>query len=100
MHQDHRTVAELTWNTFRRHLIMEYEIPKYEGDLGNPNLLVALTNEQATRKVDLLMQHFGSQSFRPWFRPDVFHGLMSVRGVECHAPEGRAEAFHLRKLVL
>jgi len=100
VHQDHRTVAELTWNTFRRHLIAEYEIPKYEGDLGNPNLLVTLTHAQAARKVDLLMQHFGSQSFRPWFRPDVFHGLMSVRGVECHAPEGRAEAFHLRKLVL
>jgi len=100
MHQDHRTVAELTWNTFRRHLIAEYEIPKYEGDLGNPNLLVTLSQAQAARKVELLMQHFGSQSFRPWFRPDVFHGLMAVRGVECHAPEGRAEAFHLRKLVL
>jgi LmbE family N-acetylglucosaminyl deacetylase len=100
VHQDHRTVAELTWNTFRRHLIVEYEIPKYEGDLGNPNLLVTLSLAQATRKVELLMQHFGSQSFRPWFRPDVFHGLMSVRGVECHAPEGRAEAFHVRKLVL
>lgn len=100
VHQDHRVVAELTWNTFRRHLIAEYEIPKYEGDLGHPNLLVTLTRAQAERKVELLMQHFGSQAFRGWFRPDVFHGLMSVRGVECHAPEGRAEAFHLRKLVL
>jgi LmbE family N-acetylglucosaminyl deacetylase len=100
MHQDHRVVAELTWNTFRNHLIAEYEIPKYEGDLGNPNLLVPLTRPQATRKVELLMQHFASQAHRPWFRPETFHGLMSLRGIQCHAAEGQAEGFHLRKLIL
>jgi LmbE family N-acetylglucosaminyl deacetylase len=100
LHQDHRVVAELTWNTFRNHLVLEYEIPKYEGDLGNPNLFVPLSRAHADRKVELLLRHFPSQASRAWFRPDTFHGLMSVRGVECHAPEIRAEAFHARKLVL
>ncbi|HZU85685.1 MAG TPA: PIG-L deacetylase family protein [Polyangiaceae bacterium] len=100
VHQDHRTIAELAWNTFRDHLILEYEIPKYEGDLGAPNVFVPLTSGQAARKVELLVKHFGSQGSRYWFRPDTFHGLMSVRGVECRAPDGRAEAFHARKLVL
>jgi LmbE family N-acetylglucosaminyl deacetylase len=100
LHQDHRVVAELAWNTFRNHLILEYEIPKYEGDLGTPNLFVPLPRSVADRKVDLVVEHFPSQASRPWFRADTFHGLMSVRGVECHAPEGRAEAFHARKLVL
>jgi LmbE family N-acetylglucosaminyl deacetylase len=99
-HQDHRVVAELTWNTFRNHLIFEYEIPKYEGDLGNPNVFVPLTRAVADEKATLLMRHFPSQAGRAWFRPDTFHGLMSIRGVECHAPEGRAEAFHAHKLVL
>jgi LmbE family N-acetylglucosaminyl deacetylase len=100
LHQDHRVIAELTWNTFRNHLVLEYEIPKYEGDLGAPNVFVPLSRHHAERKVELLLQHFVSQAGRIWFRPDTFHGLMSVRGVECHAPEGRAEAFHARKLVL
>jgi len=99
-HQDHRVVAELTWNTFRNHLIWEYEIPKYEGDLGQPNLFVPLSAAQAERKVELLMTHFASQRGRGWFRPDTFHGLMSIRGVECAAPDGRAEAFHAHKLVI
>jgi LmbE family N-acetylglucosaminyl deacetylase len=98
LHQDHRVIAELAWNTFRNHLVLEYEIPKYEGDLGTPNFFVPLPRATADRKVDLLLRHFGTQSARSWFRPDTFHGLMSVRGVECHAPEGRAEAFHARKL--
>jgi LmbE family N-acetylglucosaminyl deacetylase len=100
MHQDHRVVAELTWNTFRRHLVLEYEIPKYEGDLGNPNLFVPLTAAVAARKVDLLLHHFASQATRSWFRADTFHGLMSVRGVECNAAEGRAEAFHATKVIV
>jgi|ERR1041385_182135 LmbE family N-acetylglucosaminyl deacetylase len=100
LHQDHRVVAELAWNTFRDHLIFEYEIPKYEGDLGNPNVFVPLTRAQADRKVELLLRHFSSQASRAWFRADTFHGLMSVRGVECHAPDCRAEAFHARKAVL
>ena len=100
LHQDHRTIAELTWNTFRNHLIAEYEIPKYEGDLGKPNLYVALTRARATRKVELLQRHFVSQASRTWFRAETFHGLMSLRAIECNADEGQAEAFHARKLVL
>jgi LmbE family N-acetylglucosaminyl deacetylase len=100
MHQDHRVVAELAWNTFRDHLVLEYEIPKYEGDLGAPNFFVPLPREIADRKVALLIQHFRSQSGRGWFREDTFHGLMSLRGVECNAREGRAEAFHARKVVV
>ena len=99
-HQDHRVVAELAWNTFRNHLIWEYEIPKYEGDLGQPNLFVPLSAAQAQRKVELLLKHFATQALRGWFRADTFHGLMSIRGVECAAPEGRAEAFHAPKLVI
>lgn len=100
MHQDHRTIAELTWNTFRNQLVLEYEIPKFEGDLGSPNLFVPLTRAVADRKVELLLKHFASQAQRSWFRADTFHGLMSIRGVECVAAEGRAEAFHARKLVI
>lgn len=99
-HQDHRTIAELTWNTFRAHAILEFEIPKYEGDLGTPNVFVPLSREIADRKVALLQKHFPSQAHRTWFHPDTFNGLMSIRGIECSAPESRAEAFHARKLVL
>jgi LmbE family N-acetylglucosaminyl deacetylase len=100
LHQDHRVVGELTWNTFRNHLVLEYEVPKYEGDLGTPNLFVPLSRAHADQKVELLLRHFPSQAARTWFRPDTFHGLMSVRGVECNAPDGRAEAFHARKVVV
>jgi LmbE family N-acetylglucosaminyl deacetylase len=99
-HQDHRSVAELAWNTFRDHLILEYEIPKYDGDLGRPGLYVPLSRAEAEAKVQGLMEHFGSQRSRPWFTPDTFYGLMRLRGVECNAPEGFAEAFHARKIVL
>jgi LmbE family N-acetylglucosaminyl deacetylase len=100
LHQDHRVLGELTWNTFRNHLVLEYEIPKYEGDLGSPNVYVPLSTAQADRKVELLMHHFSSQRSRGWFRPSTFHGLMSIRGIECAAPDGRAEAFHARKIVI
>lgn len=100
MHQDHRVTAELTWNTYRNHLIFEYEIPKYEGDLGHPNLFVPLSEAESERKIELLLRHFVSQRTRAWFRPDTFRGLMSLRGVECNAPRGRAEAFHVRKAVI
>lgn len=100
VHQDHRLIAELTWNTFRNHLVLEYEIPKYEGDLGHPNLYVPLTRSAADKKVDILLRHFVTQRGRSWFRADLFEGLMSVRGIECNASEGRAEAFHLRKCLL
>jgi LmbE family N-acetylglucosaminyl deacetylase len=99
-HQDHRTIGELVWNTFRRHLIFEYEIPKYEGDLGAPNAFVPLSHAVAARKVELLGRHFASQASRSWFRPATFQGLMAIRGVECNAPDGWAEAFHVRKLRL
>lgn len=99
-HQDHRTVAEFAWNTWRNHLVLEYEIPKYEGDLEPPNVFVPLTAQQAGRKVELLMKHFGSQRSRSWFRPETFNGLMNIRAIECNAPGGFAEAFHGYKLVL
>lgn len=99
-HQDHRLVCELTWNTFRNHLIAEYEIAKYEGDLGGPNLYVPLSAAQGRRKVELILKHYRSQSSRSWFRASTFDAVMSLRGLECHAPDGLAEAFHCRKLVL
>jgi LmbE family N-acetylglucosaminyl deacetylase len=99
-HQDHRTVAELTWNTWRRHLILEYEIPKYEGDLGQPNVYVPLTRAEVDRKVDGLMSAFGSQRDRHWFDPQTFRGLLRLRGVECAAPDGYAEAFHGPKILV
>jgi LmbE family N-acetylglucosaminyl deacetylase len=100
LHQDHRTIAELTWNTFRDHIVLEYEIPKFEGDLGHPNLFVPLTDEIVERKIDLLIEHFGTQRSKRWFRPATFRGLMALRGVESGAQSGWAEAFHARKLVL
>jgi LmbE family N-acetylglucosaminyl deacetylase len=99
-HQDHRTIASLTWNTFRDHVILEYEIPKYEGDLGQPNLYVDIPEAVAERKVELLMEHYPSQHARAWFRPQTFRGMMAVRGVECNAGDGYAEAFHARKLLV
>lgn len=100
LHQDHRLVCEVTWNTFRNHLVLEYEIPKYDGDLGHPNVFVAVTEDQCRRKADLLMEHFATQRDKHWFTPDVFLGLMRLRGVECRSPTGFAEAFHGRKVVL
>lgn len=99
-HQDHRVVAELTWNTFRDHLVLEYEIPKYEGDIGNPNLFVPVTGGQTETKVSTLMDCFTSQHSRAWFDPATFLGLMRLRGLGCNAPSGYAEAFTVRKMVL
>ena len=99
-HQDHRTVGELTWQTWRDHLILEYEIPKYEGDLGQPNVYVPLPADTAQRKVQHLMQHFGTQRSKGWFTEATFQGLMALRGIECRAPSGQAEALHARKVVL
>jgi len=99
-HQDHRTLADLTWQHFRNHLVLEYEIPKYEGDLGQPNLFVPLSAEQAERKVDLLMETFASQTARSWFTPDTFRATLRLRGIECGAAEGFAEGFYARKVVL
>jgi LmbE family N-acetylglucosaminyl deacetylase len=99
-HQDHRLVAELTWNTFRNHLVLEYEIPKYEGDLGQPNLYVPLGEEVVASKLDMLMSCFPSQRSRSWFSRDLFQAQLRLRGIECNAASGHAEAFHARKLAL
>jgi LmbE family N-acetylglucosaminyl deacetylase len=99
-HQDHRLVAELTWNTFRNHLILEYEIPKYDGDMGRPNLYVPLDERTYRRKVELLHKQFPSQHGKPWFTEDTFLGLMRLRGMESNSPSRHAEGFHCRKLVL
>ncbi|MFK7788923.1 MAG: PIG-L deacetylase family protein [Phycisphaeraceae bacterium] len=99
-HQDQRVVSELTWCAFRDHAIMEYEIPKYEGDLGRPNLLVQLSDEQARRKIVHLMSAFPSQSNKPWYTEDTFRALMRLRGLECQSPSRYAEGFHARKLVM
>ena len=99
-HQDHRVVSDLTWNTFRDHLILEYEIPKYDGDLGMPNCFVPLRPVVAQRKIQNLRAAFPSQRRKRWFTADTFHGLLCLRGVESGAPEGLAEAFYARKGVL
>jgi LmbE family N-acetylglucosaminyl deacetylase len=99
-HQDHRLVAELTWNTFRNHLILEYEVPKYDGDMGQPGVFVPLSSELCERKVSLIMDTFRSQHGKHWFQRETFFSLMRLRGMECNAPSGYAEAFYGRKLVL
>lgn len=99
-HQDHREVSRLTWNAFRNHLVLEYEIPKWDGDLGRPNLYVPLAGERMTRKLALLERHFASQRSKDWFDADTFRGLARVRGMECRAPERFAEAFVMRKALL
>ncbi len=99
-HQDHRTVAELTWNTFRHHAILEYEIPKYEGDLGHPQIYCPLSTATVDLKVETLMNCFASQRNHQWFDADLFRGHMRLRGSECNAPSRHAEAFHARKLLI
>jgi LmbE family N-acetylglucosaminyl deacetylase len=99
-HQDHRLIAEMTWNTFRDHLILEYEIPKYEGDLGTPNLFVPLPAATARRKIDLILRSFPTQAGKRWFRAETFEGILRIRGIECNAAEGFAEAFHATKIVI
>jgi LmbE family N-acetylglucosaminyl deacetylase len=99
-HQDHRLLSDLTWNTFRDHWILEYEIPKFDGDLGTPNCFVPLDVDTCARKVKNLQQAFGSQRDKHWFTNETFMGLMRLRGMECRAPGGYAEAFYARKAVL
>lgn len=98
-HQDHRFIGELAWNTFRDNLILEFEIPKWDGDLGQPNFYVPLTADILARKISLLKEHFGSQRSKQWFDDETFRGLARLRGVECRAPERYAEAFFMRKAV-
>jgi len=99
-HQDHRELCRLTWNTFRDHCILEYEIPKWDGDLGQPNCYVPVSALALQRKIDLLIRHFGSQRSKQWFDEETFRGLARLRGMECRAPERYAEAFFGRKLVI
>jgi LmbE family N-acetylglucosaminyl deacetylase len=98
LHQDHRVTNELTWNTFRDHAILEYEIPKFDGDLGVPNVFFPLTRAEMKRKCDVLIECFVSQRQRQWFTRDTFEAIARLRGIECNAPEGYAEAFYSRKL--
>lgn len=99
-HQDHQTVCRLTWNTFRDHQILEYEIPKWDGDIGQPNVYVPVSAAALSRKIELLMAHFGSQRSKQWFDDETFRGLARIRGMECRAPERYAEAFFARKVAL
>jgi LmbE family N-acetylglucosaminyl deacetylase len=99
-HQDHTEVSRLTWNTFRNQLILEYEIPKWDGDLGRPNFYVPVDAELMQRKIDLLLAHFGTQRSKDWFGAETFRGLARLRGMECRSPSGYAEAFFLRKACL
>lgn len=99
-HQDHREICRHTWNTFRDHLILEYEIPKWDGDLGQPNLYVPVTTPILGRKIELLMKHFGTQRSKHWFDDETFRGLARLRGMECRAAERYAEAFVVRKLIV
>jgi LmbE family N-acetylglucosaminyl deacetylase len=98
-HQDHRVLSDLAWNTFRNHLILEYEILKYDGDLGGPNVFIPLSEEVCTRKIELLLKYFQTQSTKHWFTRDTFEAMHRIRGIECASVTGRAEAFYCRKLV-
>jgi LmbE family N-acetylglucosaminyl deacetylase len=99
-HQDHRLICELTWNTFRNHLILEYEIPKYDGDMGRPNTFIPLNEPICQNKVDNLCEAFESQRAKPWFARETFLGLMRLRGMESNARSGYAEGFYARKVTI
>ena len=99
-HQDHRLISELTWNTFRNHLILEYEIPKYDGDMGQPGVFVPLPSDLCKTKVRLITESFPSQHGKRWFESETFFALLRLRGMECNSESGYAEAFYSRKMVL
>jgi len=100
LHQDHRIVSELTWNTFRDHLVLEYEIPKYDGDLGHPGVFMPLEPALCEKKTRIILESYASQRVKTWLTQDTLMGLLRIRGVECASPTGLAEAFHGRKLLL
>jgi LmbE family N-acetylglucosaminyl deacetylase len=100
LHQDHRLVNELTWNTFRDHLILEYEIPKWDGDFGQPSGFVGLDEELCAKKCEILLDAYPSQAGKPWFTADLFRSVARIRGMECRAPGLLAEAFYIRKIGL
>jgi len=99
-HQDHRTVNELTWNTFRSHTILEYEITKFEGDLGRPQVYAQVEKELVDQKIKFLMDCFPTQTARQWYDEETFRGLMRIRGIECNSPTKYAEAFYCRKMLI
>ncbi len=99
-HQDHRLISDLTWNTFRDHFILEYEIPKYDGDLGQPNVFVPLGESIYSKKIQNIVGIFLSQQGKPWFDERTFQAILRLRGIECRAPSSYAEAFYCRKAVL
>lgn len=98
-HQDHRTISDLTWNTWRNHFILEYEIPKYDGDLGSPNYFVPLKRDVCDRKIKFICDAFQTQSNKVWLTKDTFQAMHRIRGVECASPDKYAEAFYCRKLI-
>jgi LmbE family N-acetylglucosaminyl deacetylase len=97
LHQDHQIINQLTWNTFRNHFILEYEIPKYDGDMGSPNFYIPLAEKTAKAKTSALMEYFGSQNTKHWFCEELFLGLMRIRGMESCSQSGYAEGFYARK---
>ncbi|GIK40327.1 MAG: GlcNAc-PI de-N-acetylase [Chloroflexota bacterium] len=99
LHQDHRLICDLTWNTFRNHLILEYEIPKYDGDIGQPNFFVHLDESTCQSKIQYILDHFRTQENKHWFTGETFFALLRLRGIESKAPLGYAEAFYARKLI-
>lgn len=99
LHQDHRLICDLTWNTFRNHLILEYEIPKYDGDIGRPNFFVHLDESTCQSKIQHILEHFRTQENKHWFTGETFFALLRLRGIESKAPLGYAEAFYARKLI-
>jgi len=100
LHQDHRVINQFTWNTFRNHTILEYEIPKFDGDLGTPNFFVQVSNSHKKRKLEILQKYFGTQKNKHWFDDELFTGLMRIRGMESCSPSGYAEGFFARKTVV
>ncbi len=99
-HQDHRTISDLTWNTWRGHFVLEYEIPKYDGDLGAPNVFVPLGKAVCARKIEIILEVFQTERNKAWLSEDTFQAILRLRGVECAAPQKYAEGFHGRKLIM
>ena len=99
LHQDHRLISDLTWNTFRDHLILEYEIPKYDGDMGSPNFFIHLDKPICRRKMKYILDTFRTQQKKPWFTEDTFRAILRLRGIESNAPNKYAEAFYCRKII-
>ena len=98
-HQDHKLISKLTWNTFRDHLIFEYEIPKYDGDLGSPNLFLSLSEFLIQKKIDYLCNNFPSQKKKSWFSKETFRSILRIRGMESNSPDKYAESFYCRKIL-